>query len=133
MKEDTKAAVNNDELDPGTAPNPENENQAAANTENASQEPDKGKKAKKTEEVKKPEEPKSTNIYKEETYDITLPITRGEDDEVTVLINGECTKIQRGVQVTVSAAVYEVLQNTMKMDNLAYMRSKQLAELKKLN
>ena len=124
MKEDTKAAVNNDELDPGTAPNPENENQAAANTENASQEPDKGK---------KPEEPKSTNIYKEETYDITLPITRGEDDEVTVLINGECTKIQRGVQVTVSAAVYEVLQNTMKMDNLAYMRSKQLAELKKLN
>ncbi len=127
MKEDTKAVVNNDELDPGTAANTENENQAAANTENVSQEPDKGKK------TKKAEAPKPANLYDKETYDITLPIKEGEDDEVTVLINGECTKIQRGVQVTVSAAVYEVLQNSMKMDNLAYQRSKKLSEFKQLN
>lgn len=129
MKDDTKAAVNNDELDPGTAL--ENENQAVANTEN--QEPDKGKKAKKTEEVKKPEEPKSTNIYSEEAYDITLPISQNEDDDVTVIVNGEVTKIQRGVPVRVSAAIYEVLQNSMKMDNLAYQRSKKLAKFKQLN
>lgn len=122
MKEDTKAVVNNDEKDTSAAVNPE-----GANTENENQEADKGKKTKKT------EAPKSTNLYDKESYEITLPITQGEDDEVTVLVNGECTKIQRGVTVTVSAAVYEVLQNSMKMDNLAYQRSKQLSEFKQLN
>lgn len=107
MKEDTKAVETIDEMEPV--------------------EPVKEKK------TKKAEAPKSNNLYDKETYDITLPISQGEDDEVTVLVNGECTKIQRGVPVTVSAAVYEVLQNSMKMDSLAYQRSKQLAEFKKLN
>lgn len=107
MKEDTKAVETIDEMDPV--------------------EPVKEKK------TKKAEEPKPTNLYDKETYELTLPIKEGEDDEVTVLINGECTKIQRGVPVTVSAAVYEVLQNSMKMDNLAYQRSKKLSEFKQLN
>ena len=108
MKEEAKAAVNSEELEP-------------VETEK--------KKAKKAEAPV--EAPKG--LYNEETYDITLPISQGDDDEVTVMVNGECTKIQRGVQVTVSAAVFEILQNSMKMDNLAYQRTKQLAEFKKLN
>ncbi len=61
-------------------------------------------------------------LYKEDFYNITLPLTSEKQDDVTVSVNGEITKIQRGEPVTVSAAVYEVLMNSEKMDNLAIKR-----------
>lgn len=67
-------------------------------------------------------------IYKEEFYDITLPLTKDKQDDVPVGINGYITKIQRGVPVRVSAAVYEVLKNSEKMDTLAVIRSKVFQE-----
>lgn len=61
-------------------------------------------------------------LYTEEKYKITLPLTSEKQDDVTVVINGKATKIQRGEQVEVSAAVYEVLMNSEKMDSLAIRR-----------
>lgn len=61
-------------------------------------------------------------LYTEDFYDITLPLTSEKQDDVTVSVNGEITKIQRGEPVRVSAAVYEVLKNSENMDNLAIKR-----------
>lgn len=65
-------------------------------------------------------------LYKEDFYTVELPLTDEKQDDVTVCINGVTTKIQRGVQVKVSAAVYEVLQNSKNMDKLALERRKAL-------
>lgn len=73
-------------------------------------------------------EKNKSGIYQEETYKITLPLTEEKQDDVPVIINGEITQIQRGVEVEVSAAVYEVLKNQEKMDALAFQRRKNLAE-----
>ncbi len=71
------------------------------------------------------------NLYKEESYKITLPISDKKQDDVVVIINGETTQIQRGVEVEVSAGVYEVLKNSEKMDTLALRRRKALSEKNK--
>lgn len=71
------------------------------------------------------------NLYKEETYKITLPISDKKQDDVIVIINGETTQIQRGVEVEVSAGVYEVLKNSEKMDTLALRRRKALNDKNK--
>lgn len=63
-----------------------------------------------------------TGLYTEDYYNITLPLTSEKQDDVTVSVNGEITKIQRGEPVKVSAAVYEVLMNSERMDNLAIKR-----------
>lgn len=78
--------------------------------------------------AKEPKEPKSTNIYNADFYDITLPLTEGNEDDVVVIINGMSTQIKRGEPVRVSAAVYEVLKNQERMDSLAFKRSKALSE-----
>lgn len=78
--------------------------------------------------AKKAEEPKSSNIYNAETYNITLPLTEEHQDDVVVIINGMSTQIKRGEPVTVSAAVYEVLMNQERMDSLAFKRSKKLSD-----
>ena len=78
--------------------------------------------------TKKVEEPKSTNIYNAEYYDITLPLTEEQQDDVIVIINGMSTQIKRGEPVRVSAAVYEVLKNQERMDSLAFKRSKALSD-----
>lgn len=64
----------------------------------------------------------SKNIYDKETYLVTLPLSEEKQDDVIVIINGESTQIQRGVEVEVSAAVFEVIKNSEKMDNLALRR-----------
>ena len=70
---------------------------------------------------------KKSGKYTEETYKITLPLTKEKQDDVTVIINGKATKIQRGVEVEVSAGIYEVLKNSERMDALAIQRSRELA------
>lgn len=69
-----------------------------------------------------------TGLYQEETYKIELPLTEDKEDDVTVIVNGLVTKIQRGVEVEVSASVYEVLKNSERMDKLALMRRRKLSE-----
>ena len=65
---------------------------------------------------------------KEETYKIMLPLTKELQDDVFVGINGKSYQLQRGVEVEVNRAVYEVLLNSQKMDNLAIARSNELAK-----
>lgn len=65
-------------------------------------------------------------LYKEDFYTVELPLSDEKQDDVTVCINGVTTKIQRGQQVKVSAAVYEVLMNSKNMDKLALERRKKL-------
>jgi|GEM_PF-748025 len=65
---------------------------------------------------------------KEETYKIMLPLTKELQDDVFVGINGKTYQLQRGVEVEVNRAVYEVLLNSQKMDNLAIARSNELAK-----
>ena len=79
-------------------------------------------------EVVKDEVETKKGLYTQDFYDITLPLTQEKQDDVTVGINGEITKIQRGVPVKVSAAVYEVLKNSENMDMTAILRSKKLQE-----
>lgn len=68
-----------------------------------------------------------TGIYQEDSYKITLPLTEEKQDDVIVIINGQSTQIQRGVEVEVNAEVYEVLKNQEKMDALALRRRMALA------
>ena len=68
-----------------------------------------------------PKAPK-TGLYTEDFYNITLPLTSEQMDDLTVCVNGEITKIQRGVPVKVSAEVYEVIKNSENMDILAVQR-----------
>lgn len=78
------------------------------------------------ENVMNPEEvsklPEEKNIYKDEEYNVIIPLTEEKQDDLTVVINGEVTKIKRGEPVKVSKAVYEVIQNSERMDNLALRR-----------
>lgn len=66
-------------------------------------------------------------VAKKAKYTVNLPLTSEKQDDVTVIINGNATKIKRGVDVEVSAEVFEVLQNSQRMDNLALLRRKNLA------
>lgn len=67
---------------------------------------------------------KSTNLYPNEEYVITLPLTSEKQDDVPVSINGKTWLIKRGEEVTVPGPVYEVLMNSMKMDQLALKRQR---------
>ena len=78
--------------------------------------------------TKKAEEPKTTNLYDQETYEVTLQFDENHQDDVLVMINGESYQIQRGVPVTVPAAVFEVLENSRKMDLLATRRAASIAK-----
>lgn len=68
-----------------------------------------------------------TEVIKKDTHKITLPLTDDKQDDVVVIINGMSTVIQRGVEVEVSQAVYEVLKNQETMDMLALKRRRALA------
>lgn len=72
------------------------------------------------------QEEKKTGLYQEKEYKISLPLTREHQEDVTVIVNGMSYKIQRGKEVVVPAAVYEVLMNSMRMDELALMRQREL-------
>ena len=69
---------------------------------------------------------RKANIQKT-SYLIRLPVEKDGASDVTVSINGMVSKIQRGVEVEVSAAVYEVLKNQERMDSIAVMRQRELA------
>lgn len=56
-------------------------------------------------------------------YHITLPLTRENQADVFVSVNGRSMKIQRGKDVVVDEAVYEILKNSERMDALALERS----------
>jgi hypothetical protein len=62
--------------------------------------------------------------YTEETYTVQLPNVKEGSGDVTVGVNGKIYKIMRGEKVTVPRAVYEVLMNSEKMDNLAIVRQR---------
>lgn len=49
---------------------------------------------------------------KEERVQVMIPYIEGQDPEVTVIINGEITKIKKGVQVAVTRQVASVLENS---------------------
>lgn len=57
---------------------------------------------------------------------VNVPISREHQDDIKICINGYWTIIQRGVDVYVTPAVYEVLQNKLKMQALALQRSLEL-------
>lgn len=63
---------------------------------------------------------------KEETVKVKLPLTREKQDDVFVSVNGRNMKIQRGVEVEIPLAFYEVLQNSETMDTLALERQRKL-------
>ena len=65
---------------------------------------------------------------KEHKNQIMLPISEEEHDDVWVCINGKSTYIKRGVTVEVNDDVYEVLQNSMNMKQVALERSIALAK-----
>lgn len=69
----------------------------------------------------------NTNLYPEETYRITLPLTSEKQDDVPVSINGKTWLIKRGEEVEVPAEVYEVLMNSTRMDQLALKRQREAA------
>lgn len=48
----------------------------------------------------------------EERVQMMIPYIEGQDPEVTVIINGEITKIKKGVQVAVTRQVASVLENS---------------------
>lgn len=73
----------------------------------------------------------SKNIYDKESYLVTLPLSEEKQDDVIVIINGESTQIQRGVEVEVSASVFEAIKNSEKMDNLALKRRMALKDKNK--
>jgi type IV secretory pathway VirB9-like protein len=68
------------------------------------------------------------NLYDKEKYTVTLELTEEKQNDVNVIINGEVTQIKRGEEVEVSAAVYEVLKNSERMDALALKRRKALED-----
>lgn len=76
---------------------------------------------------KNPEvETENTKAPEEERVLIFIPFIDGEDPEVTVGINGEYTKIQKGKQVRVKKEVAEVLQNSNEQMMIAMENSKKL-------
>lgn len=88
--------------------------------EETKEEPKKPKKAEK--------EPESTNIYNAEYYEVELELSENKKDDVVVIINGMSYQIKRGERVKVPAAVYEILENSRKMDALAFRRTQEMAK-----
>lgn len=73
-------------------------------------------------------EPESTNIYNAEYYEVELELSENKKDDVMVGINGMNYQIKRGEKVKVPAAVYEILENSRKMDSLAFRRTQEMAK-----
>lgn len=61
-------------------------------------------------------------------HKVLLPLSKDNTDDVWVCVNGVSTQIKRGVEVEVSDAVYEVLQNTQRMESEALRRSMELRQ-----
>ena len=62
----------------------------------------------------------------EERVKVMIPYIEGQDPEVTVIINGEITKIKKGVQVSVSRQVASVLENSNQQMMTAWANQKAL-------
>lgn len=56
----------------------------------------------------------------DERVTIMIPYVEGEDKEVTVWVNDECTKIRKGYQVRVKKNVAEVLENSNQARMIAF-------------
>lgn len=69
---------------------------------------------------------KTANAVNNETVKITLPLTREKQADVFVGYNGQNFLLQRGVELEVPVAVYEILQNSERMDSLALTRQREL-------
>lgn len=77
--------------------------------------------------TKKPEtEVAETKAKEEERVSIMIPFVEGQDPEVTVIINGEITKIKKGHQVKVTRAVASVLENSNQQMMVAYENQQKL-------
>ena len=82
--------------------------------------------------TKKPEttevaEPKAKAKEKDdERVSIMIPFIEGQDPEVTVIINGQITKIKKGHQVKVTRAVASVLENSNQQMMVAYENQQKL-------
>lgn len=72
-------------------------------------------------------------LYTEEKYKVTVPLSEKDDSDLTIIVNGKTYKIQRGVEVVMPRAVYEVYQNMLRMDTLALKRRRALEEAYKNN
>ena len=62
-------------------------------------------------EAVKAEPEKKAAKKDEERVMVMIPFVEGQDPEVTVIINGEITKIKKGHQVKVTRQVASVLEN----------------------
>ena len=62
----------------------------------------------------------------EERVKVMIPYIEGQDPEVTVIINGEITKIKKGVQVEVTRQVASVLENSNQQMMTAWANQKAL-------
>ena len=79
------------------------------------------------ETVETVEEPIEETVNEaEEMVKITLPLSMEKQNDVFVSVNGRNFQLQRGVELEVPKVVYEVLQNSMKMDMLAFQRQQAL-------
>lgn len=80
--------------------------------------------------TKKTESEQTTKAVeaKEEDNRVTImiPYIDGEDPEVTVWVNDECTKIKKGYQVKVKPEVAEVLENSNQQMMVAMENRKKL-------
>ena len=68
----------------------------------------------------------ATKNSDEERVNIMIPYIEGQDPEVTVIINGEITKIKKGVQVAVTRQVASVLENSNQQMMTAWANQKAL-------
>lgn len=62
----------------------------------------------------------------DERVTIMIPYVEGEDKEVTVWVNDECTKIKKGYQVRVKKNVAEVLENSNQARMVAFENREKL-------
>lgn len=71
---------------------------------------------------------KKTEEVTEELIDYYAPISKKDQDDIKVCINGKWTIIKRGEHVKVTRAVYEVLMNKERMQQEAIKRSIELQQ-----
>lgn len=112
--------VKNAKVDEQAQANATQTNEQANVAQTNDPEPKKTKKADK--------EPESTNIYNAEYYEVELELSENKKDDVMVGINGMNYQIKRGEKVKVPAAVYEILENSRRMDSLAFRRTQEMAK-----
>ena len=76
--------------------------------------------------MKETEKNVSVETESPKTVKIKLPLTKEKQADVFVGYNGQTFLLQRGVEIEVPEAVYEILQNSEEMDSLALTRQKAL-------